>query len=78
MLTSGRIWHASSYGSVVRIEAETFTARCCCSRDSVRSFASLTTTAAAAPSQFAEHMGRVFGYAIMTSLMISSSVNRFW
>ena len=29
--------------------------------DSVFSFASLTTTAAAAPSQLAEHIGRVFG-----------------
>ena len=44
----------------------------------MRSLASLTTTAAAAPSQLAEHIGRVFGYAIITSFMISSSVNRFW
>lgn len=36
------------------------------------------TTAAAAPSQFAEHIGRVFGYAIITSFMICSRVNRFW
>jgi hypothetical protein len=33
----------------------------------------LTTTAAAAPSQFAEHIGRVLGYAIITSFMICSS-----
>ena len=33
----------------------------CCSSDSVFNFASLTTTAAAAPSQFAEHMLRVLG-----------------
>ena len=39
----------------------TFTARRCCSRDSVLSFSPLTTTAAAAPSQLAEHIGRVFG-----------------
>ncbi len=61
VLTSGRIWHASSHGSVVRIEAEIFTARCCCSSESVLSFAPLTTTAAAAPSQLAEHIGRVLG-----------------
>ena len=42
-------------------EAETLTARRCCSADRVRSLASLTTTAAAAPSQLAEHIGRVFG-----------------
>ena len=42
-------------------EADTFTARRCCSGDSVLSFASLTTTAAAAPSQLAEHIGRVLG-----------------
>ena len=61
VLTSGRIWHASSHGSVVRMEAEIFTARFCCSSDSVLSFEPETTTAAAAPSQLAEHMGRVFG-----------------
>jgi hypothetical protein len=33
----------------------------CCSSDSVRSFASLTTTAAAAPSQLAEHIGGCSG-----------------
>ena len=61
VLTSGSTWHASSYGSVVRIDALTFTARRCCSSDSVLSLAPLTTTAAAAPSQLAEHIGRVFG-----------------
>ena len=71
-MTSGRTWHASCHGSVVSTDAETFTARRCCSRLSVRSFDSDTTTAAAAPSQFAEHIGRVFGYAIITSFMISS------
>ena len=58
---------------MVKIDAETFTARRCCSRLNVFNFESETTTAAAAPSQFAEHIGRVFGYAIMTSFMISSS-----
>ena len=61
MLTSGRTWQASSHGSVVKIDAEIFTARRRCSAERVFSFESLTTTAAAAPSQFAEHMGRVFG-----------------
>ena len=61
VLTSGRIWHASSHGSVVSTDAETFTARLRCSSESVLSALSLTTTAAAAPSQLAEHIGRVFG-----------------
>ena len=60
-LTLGRTWHASSHGSVVRMEAEILTARRCCSSDSVLSFDPDTTTAAAAPSQLAEHMGRVLG-----------------
>ena len=42
-------------------DADTLTARRCCSSESVLSFAPLTTTAAAAPSQLAEHIGRVFG-----------------
>jgi hypothetical protein len=75
---SGSTWQASCQGSLVSTDALIFTARRCCSGDRVRSFASLTTTAAAAPSQFAEHIERVFGYAIMTSFMISSNVNRFW
>ena len=37
----------------------------------VRSRSPDTMTAAAPPSQFAEHIGRVFGYAIMTSFMMS-------
>ena len=57
VLTLGRIWHASSHGSVVRIEAEILTARLCCSSDSVLSLEPETTTAAAAPSQLAEHIG---------------------
>ena len=61
VLTSGRTWQDSSHGSVVRTDAETLTARRCCSSESVFSLAPLTTTAAAAPSQLAEHMGRVFG-----------------
>ena len=61
VLTSGRTWHASSHGSVVSTEALSFTARRCCSPDSVFSLAPDTTTAAAAPSQLAEHIGRVFG-----------------
>ena len=59
---------------MVSTEAEIFTARRCWSSESVLSFAPLTTTAAAAPSQLAEHIGRVFGYAIITSPMICSSV----
>ena len=42
VLTSGRTWHASCHGSVVSTDAETFTARRCCSRLSVFSFASDT------------------------------------
>ena len=61
VLTLGRIWHASSHGSVVSTDADTLIARRCWSGSSVLSFASDTTTAAAAPSQFAEHIGRVFG-----------------
>jgi hypothetical protein len=61
VLTLGRIWHASSQGSVVSTDAATRTARFCCSCDSVFSSEPLTTTAAAAPSQFAEHIGRVLG-----------------
>ena len=58
---SGSTWHASCHGSLVSTEALIFTARRCCSSDSVRSLVSLTSTAAAAPSQLAEHIGRVFG-----------------
>ena len=58
------------------MEAEIFTARRCCSMLSVRSLASLTNTAAAPPSQLAEHMGRVLGYEIIMSFMICSNVNR--
>ena len=61
VLTLGRTWQASSHGSVVSTDAEILTARRCCSSESVLSLASLTTTAAAAPSQLAEHIGRVFG-----------------
>ena len=74
VFTYGRIWHASCHGAVVKMDADTFTARRCCSRLNGFSFESETTTAAAAPSQLAEHIGRVFGYAIITSFMISSSV----
>src|SRR4051812_7667548 len=73
VLTSGRTWHASCHGSLVRIDAEILTARRRWSGSSVLSFESETTTAAAAPSQLAEHIGRVFGYEIMTSFMMSSS-----
>ncbi len=61
VLTSGSTWQDSCHGSLVRIEADTLIARRCCSSDSVFNLASLTTTAAAAPSQLAEHIGRVFG-----------------
>src|SRR5438034_59894 len=61
VLTLGRIWQASSHGSVVSTDAEIFTARRRCSADSFLSLAPLTTTAAAAPSQLAEHMGLVLG-----------------
>ncbi len=61
VFTSGSTWQASSHGSVVSTDADTFTARRCWLGERVRSLASLTTTAAAAPSQLAEHMGRVFG-----------------
>ena len=61
VLTSGRIWQPSCHGSLVRTDADTLTARRCCSSESVLSLAPDTTTAAAAPSQLAEHIGRVFG-----------------
>jgi hypothetical protein len=61
VLTSGRTWQLSCHGSLVRIDAVTFTARRCCSSERVLSFAPVTTTAAAAPSQLAEHIGRVLG-----------------
>jgi hypothetical protein len=73
VFTLGRIWHASSHGSVVSTDAAIFTARRCCSSDSRLSAVSLTSTAAAAPSQLAEHIGRVLGYAIITSFMIWST-----
>src|SRR5437764_13275426 len=78
VLTSGRTWHASCQGSLVRIDARTLTARFCCSFDNDFSRSSLTTTAAAAPSQLAEHIGRVLGKAIMTSFMIQSTDIFFW
>ena len=40
--------------------------------------ASETTTAAAAPSPVGEHIGSLFGYAIISAFLISSSVNRCW
>jgi len=61
VLTSGRTWHASSHGSVVNTLADTLTARRCWSGPSVLSFAPETTTAAAPPSQLADHIDRVFG-----------------
>ncbi|CNN09782.1 Uncharacterised protein [Mycobacterium tuberculosis] len=61
VLTFGSTWQPSSQGSVVSTEADTFTARRCCSSDSDFSVSPLHTTAAAAPSQLAEHIGRVFG-----------------
>ena len=61
VLTSGRIWQDSSQGSVVRTDALILTARRRCSSDRVAYVAPLTTTAAAAPSLLAEHIGRVFG-----------------
>src|SRR2546422_1057215 len=44
-----------------RVALRLQTARRCCSDDSVRSFSPLPTTAAAAPSQLAEHIDRVLG-----------------
>src|SRR4051794_25851503 len=78
VLTSGRTWHASCHGSLVSTDALIFTARLCCSRLRVFSLLSVTSTAAAAPSQFAEHIDLVLGYEIITSFMICSRVNRFW
>jgi len=46
---------------VVSADALIFTARACCSFDSVRSFSSLTSTTAAEPSVFGQHMSSVFG-----------------
>ncbi len=61
VLTFGRTWQPSSYGSVVNTDADTFTARRRCSADSVLRVSPLHTIAAAAPSQLAEHIGRVLG-----------------
>ena len=61
VLTSGSTWQASCHGSLVGTLARTLTAHFCCSAESVFSFSPVTTTAAAAPSQLAEHIGRVFG-----------------
>ena len=60
VLTLGRIWHASCHG---RSSARTprSSRRAAAAQASVLSFESDTTTAAAAPSQLAEHIGRVFG-----------------
>jgi acyl-CoA synthetase (AMP-forming)/AMP-acid ligase II len=49
------------HGSLVSTDALIFATRRCCSSDSVRSFVSRTSMAAAPPSQFAEHIGWVFG-----------------
>jgi hypothetical protein len=56
-LTFGSTWQPASYGSVVSTDADTFTARRRCSSDSDFSVSPLHTTAAAAPSQLAEHRG---------------------
>jgi hypothetical protein len=61
VFTSGSTWQPSVQGSLVSTEALIFTARARWLSDSVFSTASLTTTAAAAPSQLAEHIGRVLG-----------------
>ena len=61
VFTLGSCWHPSSHGSLVSTDADTLTARRRWSGSRVFSLASETTTAAAAPSQLAEHMGRVFG-----------------
>ena len=61
VLTSGCTCACSVHGSVVSTDAEIFTARCCCSFESVRSFSSLTSTTAAEPSVFGQHMSNVFG-----------------
>ena len=59
-------------------DALIFTARFCCSSESVFSFASDTSTTAAAPSPVGQHISSVFGYEITRASMISSSVNTFW
>jgi hypothetical protein len=45
----------------VSTDALIFTARFCCSSESVFSFDSDTSTIAAAPSPVGQHIGRVFG-----------------
>ena len=78
VLTSGCTCAPSVHGSLVSTDAPIFTARCCCSSDSVLSFESDTSTIAAAPSPVGQHIGSVFGYEITRASMISSSVNTFW
>ena len=53
--------HGGTTVEVVNTDADTFTARRRCSGDSDFSVSPLHTTAAAAPSQLAEHIGLVFG-----------------
>ena len=78
VLTSGCTCARSVHGSLVSTDAEIFTARCCCSFDSVRSFSSDTSTTAADPSVFGQHISNVFGYDIISASMTSSSENGFW
>ena len=44
----------------------------------MRSFSSLTSTTAAAPSPVGQHISSVFGYDIISASMTSSSENAFW
>ncbi len=48
------------------------------SSDSVASFSSDTSTSAALPSPVGQHISSVFGYAIISASMTSSSENCFW
>ena len=78
VLTSGCDSPPSTHGSLVSTDAPIFTARRCCSSESVFSFASDTSTTAAAPSPVGQHIGSVFGYEITRAFMISSSEKTFW
>ena len=48
------------------------------SSESVFSFSSDTSTAAAAPSPVGQHISNVFGYDIISAFITSSSENCFW
>ena len=78
VFTSGCTWSVSVHGSDVITDAEIFTARLRCSSERLWSFSSETSTRAALPSPVGQHISSVFGYAIISAPITSSSENCFW